>query len=50
VGRDGRDITIVHINESSLHQDDPRNHVTPLDLEAYKRYADELHSTTRMKE
>jgi hypothetical protein len=50
VGRDGRDITIVHVNESSLHQDDPRNHVTPLDVEEYKRHADELRSKAEMDE
>ena len=50
VGRDGREVTVVHIDESSLHQDDPRHHVTPLDLEQYKRHADELRSKARTKQ
>ena len=50
VGRDGRVLTIVHVDERSLHQDDPRSHVTSLDVEEYKRHADELRSKARIKE
>ena len=49
VGRDGREVTIVHIDKSSLHQDDPRSHVTPLDIDESKRHADELRSKARLK-
>lgn len=40
VGRDGAEINILHVNESSLHKDDPRNHVGIFDIEEYKRRAD----------
>lgn len=50
VGRDGREVTVVHIDESSLHQDDLRNHVTPLDIEEYKRIADALRSKAKPEE
>jgi Protein of unknown function (DUF3800) len=42
VGRDGAEINIIHVNESSLHTDDPRNRAGLFDIEEYKRRADEL--------
>jgi hypothetical protein len=41
VGRDGREMTVIDIDERSLHKDDPKNHVAFFDLEEMKRRADE---------
>lgn len=41
VGRDGREMTLVNIDERSLHQDDPTNHVRLQDMEEWKRLASE---------
>jgi hypothetical protein len=41
VGRDGYEIRIVAVDESSLHKDDLSNHVSEFDLEEWKRLADE---------
>ncbi len=42
VGRDGCALHLVHLNESSLHKDDPRKHVGVFDVEEWKRRADEF--------
>jgi hypothetical protein len=44
VGRGGAEIDLVHVNESSLHKDDPRNHAGVFDIEDYKRRADAVRS------
>jgi Protein of unknown function (DUF3800) len=41
VGKDGRALTLVTVDERSLHQDDLSNHVRPFDIEAWKRLAEE---------
>jgi hypothetical protein len=42
VGRDGVEIKLMHVDESSLHKDDPRNHAGVLDIEEYKAKADSI--------
>jgi hypothetical protein len=44
VGRDGREVTLVHVDGRSLHQDDPRNHVELQDMTAWKNLADKRRS------
>ncbi len=41
VGRDGRIITIVTVDDSSLHKDDLSNHVSEFDMEEWKGLADD---------
>jgi hypothetical protein len=33
---------MLHVNESSLHKDDPRNHVALFDINEYKKQADAI--------
>ena len=40
VCREGAEIDLIHVDESSLHKDDPRRHVGVFDVEEYKRRAD----------
>jgi hypothetical protein len=42
VGRGGTEINMVHLDERSLHRDDPRNHAAVFDIEEYKRRADAI--------
>ena len=42
VGIDGTEINMVHVDERSLHKDDPRNHTAVFDIEEYKRRADAI--------
>jgi Protein of unknown function (DUF3800) len=42
VCRRGAEINILHVDESSLHKDDPRNHVGVFDIEEYKKQADAI--------
>jgi hypothetical protein len=46
VGRDGRELTLIRVDERGLHQDDPKNHVTLHDPELWKRLADQRRSGT----
>lgn len=41
VGEGGREITIIQVNEQSLHSDALSNHVHPFDIEEWKRLASE---------
>jgi hypothetical protein len=41
VGRDGYEIKILSVDETSLHKDDLSNHVSEFDLEKWRRLADE---------
>jgi Protein of unknown function (DUF3800) len=41
VGEGGREMTSVLVNESGLHKDDVKNHVRELNIEEWKRRADE---------
>jgi hypothetical protein len=40
VDKDGYVIRNVTVDETSLHKDDLSNHVSPFDLEGWKRLAD----------
>lgn len=42
VGRGGVEIKIIHVDESSLHKDDPRNHAWIFDIEESKARADSI--------
>lgn len=42
VGRQGAEISIIDVDERSLHKDDPRNHVTVFNIEQSKLRADAL--------
>jgi hypothetical protein len=47
VGRDGAEIKIIHLDQSSLHSDDPRNHAGIFDIEEYKARADSIRAKPR---
>jgi hypothetical protein len=50
VCREGAEINMLHLNETSLHKDDPKNHVGIFDVEEYKRRADELRTRSSTSE
>jgi hypothetical protein len=41
IGKDGRELTLIHLDETSLYRDDPQKHGSLFDLEEWKRRADE---------